>query len=78
MRGARLVPLILDCAAENGHTEIVTALIAAGGNVNAVDNRGNTPMLLAALSGPLRLPSSAAQHRMRADARARTAREHAH
>ena len=49
MRGARLVPLILDCVAGQGRTEVVTALLAAGANVNAAENGGKTPLHFAAL-----------------------------
>ena len=78
MRGARLVPLILDCVAQQGHTEILTALIAAGANVNAADNDGYTPLYNAALSTRARgsLQPSAAPHARRCSAR--TAREAAH
>ena len=64
MRGARLVPLILDCVVEKGHTEIVKALLAAGGNVNAADKRGETPLHWATLSTRARgaLQPSAAPH----------------
>ena len=77
MRGARLVQLILDCVAHNGHTEIVKALLAAGGNVNAADNE-RTPLISAALSTRARgsLQRSAAPHARRCSAR--TAREAAH
>ena len=78
MRGARLVPLIRDCVAMNGHMEIVTALLAAGANVNAVENDGETPLHKAALStraGGER-GRGAAPHARRCVAR--TAREAAH
>ena len=78
MRSARLVPLILDCAAMYGHTGIVTALLAAGGSVNAAGNYGKTPLHSAALSTRARgsLQPSAAPHARRCSAR--TAREAAH
>ena len=78
MRGAQLVPLILDCVAREGHTEIATALLAAGGNVNAASNNGRTPLHDAALSTRARgsLQPSAAPHARRCSAR--TAREAAH
>ena len=38
-------------AAENGHLEVVTALIAAGATVDLADEDGRTPMLVAAASG---------------------------
>ena len=50
MRFARLVPLILDCVVDAGHAEVVTVLLAAGGNVNAANNDGKTPLRIAALS----------------------------
>ena len=75
MRGARLVPLILDCVASNGHTDAVAALISGGANVNAADNKGYTPLHIAALSTRARssLQRSAAPHARRCSAR--TARE---
>ena len=75
MRGARLVPLILDCVARNGYAEVVKVLLAAGGNVNAADNDGMTPLHKAALSTRARgsLQPSAAPHARRCSAR--TARE---
>ena len=78
MRGARLVPLILDCVAQNGHTDIVTALLTAGGDVNAASNAERTPLHHAALSTRARssLQHSAAPHARRCSAR--TAREAAH
>ena len=78
MRGARLVPLFLDCVVNEGHTEIVNALIAAGANVNAANKYGETPLHLAALSTRARgsLQPSAAPHARRCSAR--TAREAAH
>ena len=45
MHGARLVPLILDCVAQIGDTALVTALIAAGGDVSAATKNGYTPLL---------------------------------
>ena len=44
MRGARLVPLILDCVAEKGHTEVVKALLAAGADKTLEDKRGTTAL----------------------------------
>ena len=78
MRGARLVPLILDCVAYSGHTEVVTALLAAGANVNAANIGGMAPLHWAALSTRARgsLQPSAAPHARRCSAR--TAREAAH
>ena len=78
MRGARLVPLILDCVARWGHTEVVTALLAAGASITAADKRGETPLHLAALATRARgsLQRSAAPHAGRSSAR--TAREAAH
>ena len=82
MRGARLVPLILDCVAYMGHTETVEALIAADANTNAVITgdyrKGETPLHRAALSTRARgsLQPSAAPHARRCSAR--TAREAAH
>ena len=71
MRGARLVPLILDCVAYYGHTEIVTALIAGGGNVNAADKDGWTPLHFGALSTRARgsLQRNAAPHASRCNTR---------
>ncbi len=78
MRGARLVPLILDCVAGGGHEEVVKALLAAGGNVNAANNEGRTPLHRAALSTQARgsLQPSPAPRACRCYAR--TAREAAH
>ena len=78
MRGARLVPLILDCVAREGHTDVVTALIAADADVSAATNKGTTPLHYAALSTRARgsLQRSAAPHARRCSAR--TAREVAH
>ncbi len=69
---------ILDCVASEGHMEVVTALLAAGGNVNAADKYGRTPLHAAALSTRARgsLQPSAAPHARRCSAR--TAREAAH
>ena len=71
MRGARLVPLILDCVAYYRHTEIVKALLAAGGNVNAAHKHGETPLHWAALSTRARgsLQRGAAPHARRCSAR---------
>ena len=44
MRGARLVPLILDCVAFQGHAEIVTALLAAGADKDIKNEDGNTAL----------------------------------
>ena len=78
MCGARLVPLILDRVARSGHLEVVTALIAGGGNVTAADKQGKTPLHSAALS--VRACGSpqpiAAPHARRCSAR--TAPEAAH
>ena len=78
MRGARLLPLILDCVAVKGHPEVVKALLAAGANVNAADPVGSTPLIKAALSTRARgsLQPSAAPHARRCSGR--TAREAAH
>ena len=78
MRDARLVPVFLDCVAEEGATEAVKALLAAGANANAADKDGQTPLHRAALSTRARgsLQHSAAPHARRCSAR--TAREAAH
>ena len=34
----------LQSASQNGHLEVVRALLAAGADVNRSDNRGNTPL----------------------------------
>ena len=47
MRGARLVPLILDCVAQMGHTEIVKALLAAGADKTAENKNGSTALAFA-------------------------------
>ena len=44
MRGARLVPLILDCVARGGHTEIVKVLLAAGADKTITDEAGRTAL----------------------------------
>ena len=44
MRGARLVPLILDCVAQNGRTEVVKVLLAAGADKTAKDKDGKTAL----------------------------------
>ena len=73
MRGARLVPLILDCVAEYGRTETVKALLAAGADVDAADQDGKTPLHNPALSTRARgsLQPSAAPHARRCTARTR-------
>ncbi len=78
MRGARLVPLFLDCLAKKGHTEIVKALLAGGANVNAADKDGGTPLYGSALSTRARgsLQCSAAPHAHRCSARAAREAEH--
>ena len=78
MRSARLVPLILDCVARAGRTEVVNVLLAAGANVNAARNDGQTPLHTAVLSTRARdsLQRSAAPRARRCSAR--TAREAAH
>ena len=45
MRGARLVPLILDCVAANDRTEIVKVLLAAGADKTLKDNHGFTALV---------------------------------
>ena len=47
MRGARLVPLILDCVANEGHTEIVKALLAAGADKSLKTKSGGTALAIA-------------------------------
>ena len=42
MRGARLVPLVLDCVADRRHTEVVKALLAAGADKTMKTERGRT------------------------------------
>ena len=79
MRGARLVPLTLDCVAIKGHTEIVKALLAADdANVDAAEKYRRTPLMEASLSTRARssLQRSAAPHTRRCSAR--TAWEAAH
>ena len=44
MRGARLVPLILDCVALNNHTETVKVLLAAGADKTIKSNTGKTAL----------------------------------
>ena len=44
MRGARLVPLILDCEASKGRTEIVKALLAAGADKTIKNKDGKTAL----------------------------------
>ena len=78
MRGARLLPLILDCVADEGHKEVVTALLAGGANVNAANDDGRTPLHDAALSTRARgsLQRSATPHARRCSARTARAAEH--
>ena len=38
------MPLILDCVAAQGHTEIVTALLAAGAEKTIKNNDGKTAL----------------------------------
>ena len=75
MRGAQLVPLILDCEA---NAEVAKVLLKAKAAVNAANNDGWTPLHFAALSRRARSSSqpSAAPHARRCSAR--TAREAAH
>ena len=42
---------VLHCAASNGHDECVKTILAAGGDVKAVDNNKRTPLILAAWHG---------------------------
>ena len=44
MRGARLVPLILDCVAQFGHTEVVKVLLAAGADKSLKTKSGKTAL----------------------------------
>ena len=41
----------LNLASQNGHKEIVNALIEAGANVNKADNDGMTPLDMACCNG---------------------------
>ena len=47
MRGARLVPLILDCVAGQGRTEVVKVLLAAGADKTAQTKDGKIALDIA-------------------------------
>ena len=46
----RCVLTLSDCVAENGHADVVEALIKAGAALDATDNEGWTALIFAALS----------------------------
>lgn len=49
-------------ASENGHVEIVTALLKAGAEVNAADTLGQTPMMSAAHYGHIEIVQILREH----------------
>nr|CAB3244689.1 fibronectin type 3 and ankyrin repeat domains protein 1 [Phallusia mammillata] len=46
---------LMRCAALSGNVKVATVLIKAGSAIDAVDNKGNTPLMIAALNGHLAL-----------------------